>query len=83
MLYEFKKNGSDLFVVKMITYLPSHSEIDSYLLTLFLIDLELSFTVWLGSILKVPGGISDKESYVQVTAVQGPLCCESYDRHEV
>lgn len=73
ILYKFKKNASDLFMVKMITRLPSHLEIDSYLLTIFLIDLELSFMVWLGSVLKVPGGINHKESYAQVTVVPGPL----------
>lgn len=58
----FKENASDLFMVKIITHPPFHLEIDSYLLTMFLMDLEVSFIVWLGSVLKVRERINHTEN---------------------
>lgn len=42
-------------MVKIITHPSFHVEIGSYLLTVFLIGLEMSFAVWLGSVLEAGG----------------------------
>ena len=57
MLWKFKRNISDLLRVEIFAHPPFYLEMDSYLLTIFLMVLEVSFVCHFES----RWGINNKE----------------------